>query len=73
MLETLKMDLRTYIFLKRMTVKGFAESIDYSANQISAIIHARRKPGKKLAKAIEKATDGEVTAVELLKDKTEGE
>jgi DNA-binding transcriptional regulator YdaS (Cro superfamily) len=65
------MDLREYLFRKRMTVTDFSKLIDYSRTHISEIIHGTRRPGKKVARIIEKATNGEVTAEELLKEKIE--
>lgn len=63
------MDLRDYLYLKRMTVQQFSELLGYSRNHISGIINGRLKPNKRLAKNIELATNGEVTAQELLKEK----
>jgi len=60
------MDLREYLFYNRMTVKQFSEKIGCSRNHISEIIHGRRIPGKRLAKDIEIATNGEVKAKNLL-------
>ncbi len=69
MLDIKNMDLRTYLFINRLTSKSFAESIDYSGSQVAAIAQGRRKPGRKLARAIERATNSQVTAEQLLKDK----
>lgn len=62
-----QMDLKDYLYLKRITINDFSELIGYSRNHISGIINKRLKPTKKLAKYIEKMTDGEVKAEELLK------
>jgi DNA-binding transcriptional regulator YdaS (Cro superfamily) len=62
-------ELREYLFHKRLTLTAFCKHINYDVAYISKIIHGNRKPGRKLAEIIEKATDGEVTAEELLKDK----
>jgi len=59
------MDLREYLFRKRMNVSYFAKVINYDRSSISRIVHGK-KPGRKLAAIIEKATDGKVTAKELL-------
>jgi len=56
------MTLRDYLFHNRMSVKQFSETLDYSRTHLSGIIHGKLKPSKRLAKAIEKATNGEVTA-----------
>ncbi len=61
------MDLREYLFHKRLTVVEFSKIVDYSRDHISRIIHGHKTPSKKLARAIEKATDGEVKAESLLK------
>jgi transcriptional regulator with XRE-family HTH domain len=61
------MDLRDYLYIKRMTVNDFAELIGYSRNHISGILNGRLKPNKRLAQYIEKMTEGEVKAEELLK------
>lgn len=61
------MELRIYLVKNRLTIKEFCEKIGYSRNQISGIIHGRLKPSPRLAKQIELATNGEVTANELLR------
>lgn len=65
------MDLREYLFRKRITVKEFSETLDYTRTHLSQIINGNRSPSKRLARSIEKATNGEVTAEELLKGKKE--
>lgn len=67
------MDLREYLFRKRITVKEFSETLDYTRTHLSQIINGNRSPSKRLARSIEKATNGEVTAEELLKGKKENE
>lgn len=67
------MDLREYLFRKRITVKEFSETLDYTRTHLSQIINGNRNPSKRLARSIEKATNGEVTAEELLKGKKENE
>lgn len=63
------MDLRRYLFEHRLKIKEFSDLIGCSRVHISGVLHNRRKPSLMMAKAIEKATNGEVTAEELLKDK----
>ena len=60
------MDLREYLFRKRFSVTEFAKKINYSRTYVNEIVTGNRTPGRKLAKAIEKETEGEVTAKELL-------
>lgn len=61
------MDLREYLFRKRLTVKQLADKLEYSRTHLSQIVNGHIKPSPRLAKSIEKETDGEVTAEELLK------
>lgn len=61
------MDLKDYLYLKRMTINDFSELVGYSRNHISGIINKRLKPNKRLAQYIEKMTNGEVKAEDLLK------
>lgn len=63
------MELREYLFRKRMKISEFSKQINYGRGYINEIINGTKKPGKKIAEAIEKATNGEVTAQEVLKDK----
>ena len=63
------MDLREYLFRKNLKVKAFADSIEHNRSYINAIVSGYKKPGKSLAKIIEFATQGEVTAAELLQPK----
>ena len=67
------MNLKEYLFYKRMTVKDFSEKIGYSRTHISATMNGHLKMNKKLARAIERETEGEVTAEELLKPTGKGE
>lgn len=60
------MDLREYLFRNRMTVTEFGKKIDCSRSYLSTIINGAQKPGKRLAKEIERATNGEVTTKDLL-------
>lgn len=61
------MKLKIYLVMNKMTIKEFAEKVEYSRNQISNIINGTSKPSKRLAKVIEEATNGEVKAEDLLK------
>lgn len=63
------MKLKLYLVKNRLTIKEFCEIINYSRNQISGVINGKLKPGRKLAKIIEQATNGEVTMEELLQEK----
>lgn len=63
------MNLREYLFRQRISVQDFAEKLEYSRTHLSLIVNGKGKPSPRLAKSIERATNGEVTAQELLKGK----
>lgn len=62
------MRLRIYLFTKGITIAEFAKMIDFQARYISAIGRGACKAGKKVARVIEKATNGAVTAQEVLSE-----
>jgi DNA-binding transcriptional regulator YdaS (Cro superfamily) len=61
-----RMNLREYLFYNRISIKEFAEKIEYSRPHLSGIIHGKYRPSARLAKTIELATNGEVTVKELM-------
>lgn len=63
------MELKLYLMKNRLTIKEFCEKVNYSRNQISGVMSGKLRASKKLAKIIEQATNGEVTAEEVLKKK----
>lgn len=63
------MDLRTYLFEKKMKTSVFAKQIGYSAVHLYKLISGKMKPCERLCKTIEKATDGQVI---LTKEKENG-
>jgi DNA-binding transcriptional regulator YdaS (Cro superfamily) len=63
------MDLRTYLFQKRISVTDFAKNLGCSRVHLNGIINGSRKPSLLLSKSIERATNGEVKAEELMKIK----
>lgn len=60
------MQLKAWIISHGMTVTTFAEKIEVSRTYLSAIMGGLKKPSKRLAKDIEEATNGDVTAKDLL-------
>lgn len=60
------MDLREYLYKEEMTLTKLAEMVDCNKSYLSRVKKKRKKPGKKLARYIERATQGEVTADYLL-------
>lgn len=61
------MDIREFLFMNRMTVSEFAQKLDVCPNHITAIKNGRYRAGKKLARDIEKFSDGHIKAEELRK------
>lgn len=62
------MKLRDYIFFEHLTLKKFSESIEMTPTHISGYIHGRVRLSQKVARAIERITNGKVTAKQILKD-----
>lgn len=54
------MDLREYLFRKRITATEFAKQINYSPHYLYAIIGGSVKPGRKFKEIVKQATNGEV-------------
>jgi hypothetical protein len=65
------MDLRRYLFEKKISIVDFSKTIECDRAYLSKIVNGKLKPSKRLAKDIEKATNGDVKAEELLKEKGE--
>ncbi len=61
------MDLRTYLFHKRMSIADFSRRLKCSRDHLSRIVNGKLKPSARLAEDIEQATNGEVTIDELLR------
>jgi DNA-binding transcriptional regulator YdaS (Cro superfamily) len=59
------MDLRTYLFNTRKTEKAFAKEIPVSRSHLNCIKRGTIKPSYLLAKAIQEATNNQVTIAEL--------
>jgi len=62
------MNLKEYLFFKRMTVKEFSQIMDYSRTHMSCIVNGTATAGVKLAKKIENFTNGELKAIDLVKE-----
>jgi len=60
------MELDEYIKITGMTSTEFAEIVGYDRSYISRLIHKRKRAGKGVAIAIEKATNRWVTMEEVL-------
>lgn len=61
-----KMNLKGYIYSCNMTINEFAAKINCNRAYFSRLINGHVKPGKRLAADIERATNGDVKAEDLL-------
>jgi DNA-binding transcriptional regulator YdaS (Cro superfamily) len=59
------MDLREYLFKTRISQTEFAKIVQTTRRYVNAISNSRYRPGPRLAKDIEAATNGAVTVAEL--------
>ena len=66
------MDLRRYLFEKRMTQTDFAKKVGCSPNYICMVCRGRIVPFKPLAKAIKEATNGIVDYTQQVQSYSEG-
>lgn len=60
------MNLKEYLDEEGLMIKGLAKKVMIAPSYLSAIIHGKRKPSFRLAKNIERMTQGKVTATEIL-------
>ncbi len=61
-------DLKYWLFRNNLSMRAFSKMIDYSIPHLSWCLSGKYKMGRKLAKAIETATNGEIKATDLLKE-----
>ena len=59
------MDLREYMFRKRMTIPHLCKLMDCSRQQIG-LVKAGRPVSKNFARQLERVTNGEVTVAEIV-------
>lgn len=64
------MELRDYLHKERIKLYVFADKIGYDRTYINKISLGTHTPGRRLAKAIKEATDGQV-AYEAAKEEKE--
>lgn len=60
------MDLKTYLFMMKITSVQFSKMIGCHENHLSRIINGHLKPGRWFAKDVEVLTKGVVTAESLI-------
>ena len=65
------MTLKEYLWEYRVTINHFSKLVDYDRCTISGYINGKHRISKRLAKLIEKVTDGCVTQEEALKSNPE--
>ena len=58
------MEIHEYIFRNKKTIGKFAEEVGVSRTYLSAIMHGKYVPSKRLAKSISLATHGAVSIKE---------
>ena len=56
------MKLRDYLLQQGIKQEDFADLLDVGRTHLSCIINNKRRPGKKLARRIEEATNGAISA-----------
>ena len=61
------MDLREYLYVKRLTINDFAKLCDYSPKHLSGFMSGRLKASRKLLRKIAELTENQVTLEELEK------
>ena len=61
------MKLEEFVGKRKVNITQLAESIGYSRCHLQGVVNGRFKAGKKLAKALEIATEGKLKAEDLLK------
>ena len=54
-------ELKKYLKKNKLTIKKFAEIIEYGRGNLSAMLRGKFKPSLKTALKIEKATNGKVS------------
>jgi len=65
------MKLKTWLLNNRIYQREFAYSLGIHWQHLNGVVNGSRHPSVKLAFKIEKLTNGEVSALELLKRKEE--
>jgi DNA-binding transcriptional regulator YdaS (Cro superfamily) len=60
--------LKEYLFFKRRSISSFADEVQINRSYMTRIVNRNIKPSRFLAKEIERATGGEITAEYLRGD-----
>lgn len=59
--------LKKYLFFNQKSITDFAKELMVSRSYMNKVVLGKTKPSRLLAKEIERATNGEVKAEELMK------
>ncbi len=62
------MKLKVYLLLNNQSITSFSKTLRCSRDHLSRIINGSKKCSLRLAEDIERATNGEITAQEILKE-----
>ncbi len=65
--------LKKYLFFKEMSITNFAKELKVTRAYMNRIVRGKIKPSRLLAEEIERRTNGEVKAEDLLKTELKGE
>ncbi len=60
------MEVDEFFGTKRVNITRFAKELNYSREHLNRVIKGISKPGKKLGKALEAASNGKITYEDLL-------
>jgi len=66
------MDLRQYLFDKRIKIAEFSRMLDYSRNHLNQVVLGNMPITEKLARAIERVTNGDLKKEDLIKEGENG-
>ena len=61
------MELGLYLYINKISITDFSKELGCSREHLNKVINGQKRPSKILATAIEKATNGSVTAEDLRK------
>lgn len=62
----MKHALKIYLIQNEISLKDFSTRLDFNYNYLVDVVAGRKKCGKKLAKYIERETNGQIKAADLL-------
>jgi DNA-binding transcriptional regulator YdaS (Cro superfamily) len=62
------MNLRDYLHFERISLTKFSRSLELTMTHLSGYLNGRIRVSKKVARAIERITEGKVTAEQVMKD-----